>query len=234
MRPLIGVCASHDTEKNTFFVRENYMESLLRAGALPVLLPMTRDAEVISNIAERIDGLFLAGGGDVDPAYYNTPKHPNCGEIDLLRDDFELALMARVMERKLPVFGVCRGIQLMNVALGGTLIQDIPSEVPVNEIHLQKPPYDEPAHEIEIYENGLLRKILNVSRFAVNSMHHQAVLDPAPGCVVDARSPEGIIEAIYLKDDPRVFGVQFHPEHYSYKSKGAQALFDYFVDCTRS
>lgn len=234
MRPVIGVCASHDTEKKTFFVRENYMESIMRAGGLPVLLPMTRDVETIGEMAERIDGLFLAGGGDVDPAHYNTPKHPKCGEIDPLRDDFELMLISRVMTRKLPIFGVCRGIQVMNVALGGTLIQDIPSEVPVNEIHLQNPPYDEPIHEIDVYEDGLLRKILNVPRFAVNSTHHQAVLDLAPGFVVDARSPEGIIEAVHMKDDPRIFGVQFHPEHFAYKSKGAQALFNYFVDCTRT
>ena len=231
MRPLIGVCASHNTDDKTFFVRINYMDSLLRAGGIPVLLPMTRDADAVLEMADRIDGLFLAGGGDVDPSRYHMEKKPECGEIDPLRDDFELLLTKRILELNKPVFGVCRGIQLLTVALGGTLIQDIPTETDVHEIHIQKPPYDETIHEIEVLSDSLLEKILTVSRFSVNSTHHQAVLNPGPHLVVDARSPEGIIEAVHMPERPQVFGVQFHPEHFAYKSEGAQNLFNYFVSC---
>ncbi len=232
MLPLIGVCASHDTEKKTYFVRANYMDAILRAGGMPVLLPMITDPEVIMDMASKLDGLFLAGGGDVDPARYGEERIPQCGEPDPLRDSFELKLTEAVLAMgDLPVFGVCRGIQVLNVALGGTLYQDIPAQTGVNEHHMQNPPYDEPTHVIEVETGSLIHRILGTDRFMVNSTHHQAVHTPAPSLVVDARSPEGIIEAVHSAENERVFGVQFHPEHFAYKSEGAQALFNYFVKC---
>ena len=232
MVPLIGVCASHDTEKKTYFVRANYMDSILRAGGLPVLLPMTTAPDAIMDMASRLDGLFLAGGGDVDPARYGEKQIEQCGEPDPLRDAFELKLTENVLAiGEVPIFGVCRGIQVLNVALGGTLYQDIPVQTGVKEQHMQQPPYDEPTHEIEVRDGSLLRKILGTDRFMVNSTHHQAICRPAPSLVVDATSPEGIIEAVHSAEDERIFGVQFHPEHFAYKSEGAQALFNYFVKC---
>ena len=232
MQPLIGVCASHDVEKKTYFVRANYMDALLRAGGLPVLLPMTTDPDAVMDMASRLDGLFLAGGGDVDPARYGEEWIAQCGEPDPLRDAFELELVKDVRAvGDIPIFGVCRGIQVLNVALGGTLYQDIPVQTGVSEKHMQDPPYDARTHVIEVVNGSLLHRILGTDRFMVNSTHHQAIHSLAPSLAVDARSPEGIIEAVHSTEDERIFGVQFHPEHFAESSEGAQALFNYFVKC---
>ena len=231
MKPLIGVCASHDIGNRQFFVRENYMESLIRAGGIPVLLPMNTDAEVCRQMMERMDALFLAGGGDVDPAYYHMEKIPECGEIDPLRDAFEFLVLKEALDRNPPVFGVCRGIQVMNVFFGGTLIQDIPTQAGGLEVHQQGDHYDLPIHSIDLCPDGLLAKIIPEKKIAVNSSHHQSILKVADALSVDAFSEEGIIEAVHLKNSEKVYGVQFHPEHFTYKSKIAQSLFDYFVSC---
>lgn len=128
IHPIIGISGSHNIADRQLFVRENYMQSVLRAGGIPVLLPEIEDEETAAQILAHLDGLLLAGGGDILPARYGEETIPACGEADAQRDAFELLIIPMAISRKMPVFGICRGIQVLNVAMGGTLIQDIESQ----------------------------------------------------------------------------------------------------------
>ena len=144
-RPLIGISGSHNVADRQMFVRENYMQSVLRAGGIPVLLPEIEDEETAKAILDRLDGLLLAGGGDVLPSRYGEETLPACGEDDPQRDIFELLIIPMAIARNMPIFGICRGIQVLNVAMGGTLIQDIESQQNIpKKTHQQEPPFSQP------------------------------------------------------------------------------------------
>jgi putative glutamine amidotransferase len=194
-----------------YAIRENYVRAVRRAGGLPILLPHEPDAAC--DYLDRIDALIVTGGGfDVDPALFGAAdRHPSV-KTKPRRTAFELAAAEGALSRDMPLLGICGGQQLLNVALGGTLIQHIPDEVPNALPHRQPNPRDEPAHEIEIAAGTLLRRITGASRLAVNSAHHQAVKSVGPGVVVAALAADGVIEGI---EDPRrrfCLGVQWHPE----------------------
>ena len=159
----------------------------------------------------RLDGLLLTGGEDVAPSYYGQEPHPRLGDVNDERDDFELALFHKALERGIPIFGVCRGMQMINVAMGGTLIQDIPTQKP-SDINHRPGNLSGTGHDIDLQPQSRSASVMGTTHLSVNSSHHQCVLDPAPGLKVTAWSPDGIPEMLEGYPDLRIMATQFHPE----------------------
>lgn len=227
--PLIGVSASKDEEARQLVVRENYMTSLLRAGGVPVMLSRTQDEAAIASLLDRLDGILFSGGVDVEPSRYGEETLPSCGEIDLQRDAFELLLIRMALSRGIPVFGICRGIQLIAVAMGGTLYQDVEAQLAIPRIvHQQQPPYDAPTHAVRL--SGELARLLGTDMIHTNSMHHQAVKDAGPRLIVEGRAEDGVIEAVRAADGSDVYAVQYHPEYMSHCDEHAARLFAFWVE----
>lgn len=230
-RPVIGVSGPFNQEKKQLLLGEYYANTLLRTGALPVLLPRTTDEATVCALLDSIDGLLLAGGEDVHPARFGEEKIPACGAIDEVRDEFELLLVKHALERKMPIFGICRGIQVLAVALGATLFQDIESQLGLpREKHYQKEPFDDATHVVRFKEGGLLERITETSVMPTNSMHHQSIKEAGDRIRIEGITMDGIIEAISAADNDAVFGVQFHPERFAHYSDFACRLFAYFVE----
>ncbi|HEY1300558.1 MAG TPA: gamma-glutamyl-gamma-aminobutyrate hydrolase family protein [Stellaceae bacterium] len=215
-QPLIGLTLDHEpaggwSQFPWYAIRENYCNAVRRAGGLPVLLP--HEPDMAGEYLDRIDGLVVTGGGfDVDPALFGAAsRHPSVTTKDR-RTAFELAATKGALARDMPVLGICGGQQLLNVALGGTLIQHIPDEVPGAVPHRQTNPRSEPGHRVKIVAGTLLHRLAGTEELAVNSAHHQAVKAAGAGVVVDALAEDGVVEGI---EDPRrrfCLGVQWHPE----------------------
>ena len=228
--PVIGITGYRNQTNQGIAIRQTYIDSVLRAGGLPVILPMFSEEKTVNDLLDRLDGLIISGGGDVNPATYGAERIPECGESDDLRDRSELLLIHGARARKMPIFGICRGVQILNVAYGGSLIQDIPSHYDIpKEQHSQAEPYTMLVHDVELVCGGLLNRITGLTHFMTNSMHHQAVAVPGGSLVVDALC-DGIVEAVHDRENEEVFGVQFHPEFFSGEHDYAQKLFDYFAD----
>ena len=230
IRPIIGISGSHNAQEHQLFIRENYMESVLRAGGLPVLLPHFSDEETARAMLSSLDGLLLAGGGDVRPSLYSEETLPACGEPDDQRDTFELLMIREALGMGMPIFGVCRGIQVLAVAMGGTLYQDIESQLGIEkQRHSQEPPYGEPVHTVRFVPDGLFARITGAQEMRTNSMHHQSIKQPGERLIVEGVSEDGIIEAVRARDDDGVFAVQFHPEYLADHSEQAARLFAHFA-----
>ena len=229
-RPLIGISGSHNVQDRQLFLRENYMQSVLDAGGLPVLLPQTGDETVADALLDKLDGLLLAGGGDVDPARYGEDRLPACGESDAQRDEFELLITRLALKQRMPIFGICRGIQLLAVAMGGTLWQDVKTQLGVKaEHHEQKPPYNSPEHSVCFVRDGLFTHILGAQEVMTNSMHHQAVKCAGENLVVEGHSDDGVVEAVRSVHSDAVFAVQYHPEYMADGDVYAARLFKHLV-----
>lgn len=194
-------------------VSQNYTNAVLRAGHTPVVLPRTQNTESIRQMMQMADGLLLPGGGaDVDPALYGETSIRQMGEINTLRDRFEYALLREAVSQRKPVLGICRGMQVINTFFGGTLWQDLPSQRPDGLLNHQRPDCKwEGVHSVRIESASRLYSLLGVDSCEVNSTHHQAVKDVAPGFRVSARSMDGVIEAIE-HEQCNILAVQFHPE----------------------
>ncbi|MBQ7187990.1 MAG: gamma-glutamyl-gamma-aminobutyrate hydrolase family protein [Kiritimatiellae bacterium] len=188
-------------------VRTNYAESVAKGGHLPVILSRYGSDDQLEEILSRLDLLLLPGGGDISPARYGGTQAPALVRVNLLRDSFEWRLLTLAEKRRLPVVGICRGCQVLNVFHGGTLWQDLPSEFPVQEIQHRGGTH----HPISIAAGARLARMISSTSVMVNSSHHQAVKTPAPGFRIVATSPDGVVEAIESEDYPAL-GVQFHPE----------------------
>lgn len=215
-RPLIGITSSSITHHHRPYNRAYQPNALAiaAAGGLPVYIPTHLDDETLRALYETLDGVLLPGGPDVDPSEYQAERHPLTIEIDAPRDALELTVARWAVDDDVPVFGICRGHQVLNVALGGTLVQDIPSELHTNIPHDQpnEVPRTHRLHEVSIAPDSRLADILGGTRFAVNSLHHQSVDAPAPGVRVTAAAPDGVVEAIEHLDRSFVLSVQWHPE----------------------
>lgn len=195
-----------------YALRENYCDCVVDAGGAPVLLP--HDPDHAADYLAAIGGLIVTGGAfDVDPALFGAHERHGTVRTKERRTAFELAIARCAIARGVPVLGICGGEQLLNVALGGTLIQHIPDEVPGALEHEQKSPRNEAGHAVEIVPGTLLHRIVGLTETEVNSAHHQAVKDCAPGMVVNARSADGVIEGIELSAQRFCLGVQWHPEY---------------------
>ena len=222
MAPIIGVTATLKQDVETRSTRPlgtyvradlDYVAGVAQAGGVPVVLPPF--AEAAEEMVRGIDGLLLSGGSDLDPKFYGEDALP---ELDVTlpeRDEFEMALLGHALKRGIPVFGICRGLQVLNVAFGGTLYQDLPSQVnPALIAHRQKSPKWEWTHEVELDEGSAVRGIMSVPATRVNSYHHQAVKDLAEPFTVVGRSVDGIVEAIEYQDlsELWIVAVQWHAE----------------------
>ena len=227
---LIGVVPSGVVERTRLQINQTYLDGVFRAGALPVLFPLTSDPEELRSLMDRVDGLLLTGGDDVEPALYGEEKLPCCGDCTPERDALEYPLCRLALELRKPVLAICRGIQLLNCALGGTLYQDL--ETQFGSV-LRHPCFDapavNPAHDVSVLPDTLLASIVGAGNLGVNSRHHQGIKTIGPGVVISAQSPDGLAEAIEYPENPFVLGVQWHPEAMAAHHPVQQSLFNAFV-----
>ncbi|MDI7276603.1 MAG: gamma-glutamyl-gamma-aminobutyrate hydrolase family protein, partial [Anaerolineae bacterium] len=236
MRPLIGVTCYGELQSDTglpqrYSLGRGYVEALRRAGAAVVAVPSCGAAELLRPAYRTLSGLLLSGGGDMAPETFGQRDTGHCRGVDRERDQAELLLVRWAFEDDLPLFTICRGTQVLNVALGGTLIQDIPSEVPgaLDHYPAASQPRAQPQHPVALAARSRLGAILRPrgapEQVAVNSFHHQAALEVAPSLRVVARAPDGVIEGLECPDRSFVLGVQWHPEEMAGAEPVQQALF---------
>jgi len=211
-------------------IAQDYLNAIWRAGAIPVLLPIDENPDRALEMLEMVDGLLISGGNDVSPEMYGS-KENKCGTLDRSRDAMEKYLLEKALEKDMPVLGICRGVQLMNAALGGTLHQDLPSEGYPNHTIVE---FDRNVvtHTVEVKESTLLAEILGSGELGVNSFHHQAVDKLADGLEAAAVSKEGIVESVYMPGRKFVLAVQWHPEM-MYDSEVQKKIFEAFVGACR-
>lgn len=235
MRPVIGFTLDYE-EKPTYSkypwyaLRDNYTASVAQYGATPISLPHEIDA--VASYLDLLHGLVVTGGDfDVPPEMYGETSVHKKVSVKPRRSQFEAALTRGAMERKMPVLGICGGEQLLNVLLGGTLIQHIPDSITNPLAHEQPNPRHEVGHSIAIVPGTLLHRIVGETTIAVNSAHHQAVAKPAAGAVVNATASDGVIEGIEWPEHPFFLGVQWHPEFLI--TQADQKIFAAFVDAAR-
>ena len=228
-KPIIGVTPLWDKEKNSYWMLPGYLEGLEEAGAIPVILPLAADGADIAQFADLCDGFLFTGGQDVAPQLYREALKPTCGELCPTRDALERALLSRALEQDKSILGICRGLQILNVTLGGTLYQDLPTEHPSEISHSMKPPYDRAAHTVHILPMTPLAALLEKQELGVNSCHHQAIKALAPDLVEMARSTDDLIEAVYLPGKTFVWAVQWHPEMSLHADTDSRKIFEAFV-----
>jgi putative glutamine amidotransferase len=213
--PRIGVSGvlRHWHDAHRAGVNAAYVRAVAGAGGVPLILSQLMQPEQVGPALDACDGLLLTGGEDVDPAHYGEAPSPKLGAVDRERDQFELALVAAARERGLPVLGICRGIQLINVALGGTLYQDLPTERPSAVDHDPRSAARHArTHHVRLAPGSRAAQVLGVDRLVPNSFHHQAVKQLAPGLVASGWSDDGLIEAVETTEAPWLLAVQWHPE----------------------
>jgi putative glutamine amidotransferase len=236
VRPMIGITCDLDLGtgreartpgRKAHVLYDDYVHAVFASGGLPILLPAVVSDEHRAAYAERLHGLLIPGSpADIDPACYGEEPHPRLGPVNPLRADFEIRMVRLALTRGLPVFGICGGSQVLNVALGGPLYQDIPSQVAKAYKHSGSP---ERAHTVDIVPGTRLAAILDAQEMRVNSLHHQAVKVPGQGLVVSASARDGVIEAVEISSQPFVMGVQWHPERLFVEDEASQRLFSAFV-----
>ncbi|MFL5543796.1 MAG: gamma-glutamyl-gamma-aminobutyrate hydrolase family protein [Gemmatimonadaceae bacterium] len=202
-----------DGDTNRVRLTAAYVTALENAGLVPLIVPPLTSADAASAVLDSVAGLVLTGGEDVDPARYGEQRHEKVRSVNAARDATEAALIQEARARGTPVLAICRGIQMLNVALGGTLVQDIPSQCNTDIVHDEDGPRDSRSHEVSIEPGSLIAKAVGTEHLTVNSFHHQSVKRVADGMRVTARSPDGIIEGLEsTEDDWWVMAVQWHPE----------------------
>ncbi len=261
-----------DQHAPRFSQNQTYVHAVARAGAVPLLIPQLTDRALLRTLYELLDGLLLSGGEDVDPAYYGEPRHEKCGRVSPGRDDTELTLIRWAVDDKKPLLAICRGIQVLNVALGGSLYQDIQAQVPGADEHDWRPGYPRNylSHTVTIAPQTRLAQVLGMTSLRlrsgqalrlplrlgsghgsgqalrqgfdglspaaqdtalpVNSMHHQAIKDVAPGLIVAAQAPDEIVEAVEVEGHPFALGIQWHPEELAENDARAQRIFGALVE----
>ncbi|KAB2951838.1 gamma-glutamyl-gamma-aminobutyrate hydrolase family protein [Heliorestis acidaminivorans] len=227
MKPLVLVTPSF--ERGRLMVRREYLQALQDEGVLPwpISIEAIEEAEAYCNNAH---GLLLSGGGDIDPLFYHQQPHVALGEVDPDRDRLDFAILARALQRQMPILAICRGLQVLNVARGGTLIQDLPRQRPQALRHQQRAPRWHKSHSIDICEGTMLRQIYRNSTGQVNSFHHQAVDRVGKDLEVVARSNDGVIEALEGLGKNFVMAVQWHPEDLYNNDLEARGLFRAFAE----
>jgi putative glutamine amidotransferase len=233
-RPLIGITVGVSTRNRDFFtLRDDYVRAVEKSGGLPVVLAPGRPEDA-AELLSRVDGLLLTGGADVDPGLYGEEPHETVTAILPERDAFEIALCREALRRDQALLAICRGQQVLNVATGGTLIQDIPSEVEGAHDHDPERERWETAHPVRILPRTRLREILERETIEVNSFHHQAVRDLGQGLIVSASSTtDDVIEGIEMPGRRLAVGVQWHPEAFWDQPQDFQPLFEALVKASR-
>lgn len=211
MKPIIGMLAEVDDERLTH-VRPAYVHAIEAAGGLPLLLPYIEDAEAVADFVALCDGFFFTGGMDVDPARYGEKIKPTCGTIQRYRDDLEFRVLGEVLKTDKPILAICRGAQLVNIAFGGTLYQDLPSEYDTSVLHRQRESDFAPSHPILVERGTPLFELVGKATMMGNSFHHQAIKTLGEGLEVMARAEDGMIEAVWATRARYLRAYQWHPE----------------------
>ena len=218
-RPLIGITASIDQRSpafgETYSLTRKYAEGVLQAGGVPLIVPHNLDEDSLRAVLDRLDGVLLSGGGDIAPALFGEDAHPATREIESDRDRVELTLARWVVDSDVPLLAICRGIQVLNVALGGSLVQDIPSQVPnalQHSFDRNTTPRNYLAHPVKIDPNSQLTSVMQLEVAQTNSWHHQSIKQAADRLYVTAVAPDGVIEAVEVPGQRFAIGVQWHPE----------------------
>ncbi len=215
--PVIGLTASRTVNRagvETVSINNVYIQAVLHAGGLPFLIPTGLSENQACEALSHVQGLLLTGGGDIDPALYHGNFHPRVSDVSHERDALEIALVKQAAREDLPFLGICRGIQVINVALGGTLYTDIGDQLPAALKHDSPPGSSRTAiaHVVEIVDGTLLKSLVSDDPFPVNSFHHQGILSIAPGLTATAYASDGLIEAVEIPGNRFGLGVQWHPE----------------------
>lgn len=238
-KPVIGISASINILENGRFpgyrrsyVNEDYVRSVILAGGVPLLLPLTNDPEIITSYCGLIDGLVLSGGHDVSPLSYGEQPLQKLGHTLPERDEFEKKLIENAFGKNLPILGICRGLQMLNVVFGGTLYQDLDYIPNCSIKHDQYHDSALPTHEIEISHGSTLHTIMNTTRIKTNSFHHLAIKDLAEAFLVSARADDGIIEAVEHQGYKFIIGVQWHPEMMASTDDKMKRLFESFIQAS--
>lgn len=232
IKPIIGIGSdvqSPEGERERAFTYLTYVEAVRRAGAIPVLIPP--QPENAEQLMRELDGFLLAGGDDCDPAVYGEERHPTVDPMDVRRQANDLALAEAARKHEVPMLGICLGLQVMNVAAGGTLIQDIDSQHDT-EIQHASIPEDRGRHDVIIEKGTHLAGVLPALELNVNSSHHQAIRKVGQGLRVTALAPDGIVEGVEDPKHPFYLGVQWHPEDMTGETSGS-ALFTAFIEAAR-
>lgn len=236
-RPVIGLTPSLESGEHKIYTPTSYPKAIIEAGGNPIFFNFTRDDDMIEAYADMVDGVLFSGGDDVDPASYGEEQIWGCGDVVPLRDAFEIKLLKVLLAKypEKPILGICRGCQVLNVGMGGTLYQDLKSQVPGCIRHQQQQSSHYASHKAVVAEGSKLHAIYGSTEVMVNSFHHQAVKDLGSGLVITARASDGIVEGFEKPDHPYFVATQWHPErlvegphHPEHKP-----LFKSFVDACR-
>lgn len=230
-RPLIGITPGFTDEKNKMQISAGYVDGVNKAGGFAVLLPLTADENILEAAIDRCEGFLLSGGPDIDARYYGELNYSFNGGINPVRDKMEVYIAQKAVSAGKPVFAICRGIQILNVALGGSLYQDIHSQIKGSDLlkHSQEAPSWYPIHDVSVKKDSKLWSCYGKESLGVNSFHHQAVKAPGKGLVPVAWSQDGIIEAVEHENHVFAVGVQWHPELMWQEDPDVLKLFEAFV-----
>ena len=231
-QPIIGVIPLWDEKKDSIWMLPGYMQGLEEAGAVPMILHLTDSETILKQTIHLFDGFLFTGGHDVNPKLYGQEKAEHCGETCDIRDRMEAYIFREaILNQNKPALGICRGIQFLNVLLGGSLYQDIPTEFSNTINHSQEPPYDAPIHNVRLIPDSPLHKLVGKECFEVNSSHHQGINRIAKELEIMALADDGLVEAVYMLAHPCVWAVQWHPEC-SLKDEISKKIFSYFCKCS--
>jgi len=233
MKPLIGITSTIVSLTPPYrgaYVADVYFTGIAKAGGTPIIIPLVEEEDVWQDILGRVDGIIFTGGSDIHPLTYGEDVHPKIGELYPMRDRVELMAAQYALKLDKPVLGICRGCQLLNVAMGGTLYQDINSQRENSFLHMQTAPRDEGTHYVSLDQDSRLARIFQAKRILTNSFHHQAIKTLAPGLKKVAEANDGIIEAFESLMHTFVMGIQFHPEMMWHRDPEMSKIATHFVN----
>jgi putative glutamine amidotransferase len=237
MKPLIGITStkvSINPQAMGCYVADGYFNGVAKCGGIPIVIPLLEDEEVIKEIIDRTDALIFTGGEDIGPHHYGEKPHQFLGEVFPLRDQIEIMSVRYSLSKDKPILGICRGAQLINVAMGGTLYQDLPSQMKDSGQHMQKAPRPEASHYVSLQKGSKLFEIFQKGQIFSNSFHHQAVKDLAPHFMIAAQAEDGVVEGFESTVHQFVVGIQWHPEMMWGKSEEMLQVCQYFIDYVKS
>ncbi len=228
--PLIGITTYHRNEKNLFTLPAEYVDAVRRAGGIPMLVPPGEPQ--LDKVLAFVDGFVVSGGGDIDPALYGGAPHESIYNVSSERDQSEKALIIKLLEVQFPTLYICRGMQMLNVTLGGTLIPHLPDVIDETVVHRDKP-FGPISHAVEVDADSQLAEIMQADTVETASWHHQAIGEVAPSLKVIARAADGIVEAVELPGNPYLLAVEWHPEITAADDPSQQRLFDALIEMTK-
>lgn len=232
MPAIIGITTQyrHLSARTMIETNRFHVDAVVEAGGIPIMIPLVKDDKNLEKYMDLIDGIIFTGGDDILPAKYGEEPIKGIGDICILRDDQELKLLDMALERSLPILGICRGLQLLNVGLGGTLYQDLPSQKPEFQEHVSVPTVPYGFHYISLVKDGFLEEIFEKDEIFVNSLHHQGIKYLGNNLKATAYAKDGLVEAVEGINGQPIYGVQFHPEAMLENKKEFLKIFQYFLE----